>query len=66
MAGRTLTQHAVPITFGLKASAWLTGVLDAADAVSQARNGLVSQAGGAAGTLAAVTRLAGPQIWTTP
>src|SRR4051794_23213972 len=23
MAGRTLTQHAVPVTFGLKASAWL-------------------------------------------
>jgi 3-carboxy-cis,cis-muconate cycloisomerase len=58
MAGRTLTQHAVPITFGLKASAWLTGVLDAADAVGQARNGLVAQAGGAAGTLAAVTQLA--------
>ncbi|AEV83264.1 3-carboxy-cis,cis-muconate cycloisomerase [Actinoplanes sp. SE50/110] len=29
MAGRTLTQHAVPITFGLKAAGWLTGVLAA-------------------------------------
>ena len=27
MAGRTLTQHAVPITFGLKAATWLHGVL---------------------------------------
>ena len=25
MAGRTLTQHAVPITFGLKAAQWLQG-----------------------------------------
>ena len=25
MAGRTLTQHAVPITFGLKAAQWLRG-----------------------------------------
>ena len=31
MAGRTLTQHAVPVTFGLKAATWLTGLLDAAD-----------------------------------
>ncbi len=31
MAGRTLTQHAVPITFGLKAAQWLQGVLDARD-----------------------------------
>ena len=29
--GRTLTQHAVPITFGLKTAGWLTGVLDAAE-----------------------------------
>jgi 3-carboxy-cis,cis-muconate cycloisomerase len=59
MAGRTLTQHAVPITFGLKASGWLTGVLDAADAVRQAQTGLAAQAGGAAGTLSAVTQMAG-------
>jgi 3-carboxy-cis,cis-muconate cycloisomerase len=58
MTGRTLTQHAVPITFGLKASGWLTGVIDAAEAVGQARTGLAAQAGGAAGTLAAVTQLA--------
>ena len=58
MAGRTLTQHAVPITFGLKVSGWLTGVLDAADALGRTRSGLPAQVGGAAGTLAAVTQLA--------
>ncbi len=58
MAGRTLTQHAVPISFGLKASGWLTGVLDAADAVDGARASLVVQVGGAAGTMAATTELA--------
>ena len=33
MAARTLTQHAVPTTFGLRAATWLTGVLDAAEDV---------------------------------
>lgn len=58
MAGRTLAQHAVPITFGLKAATWLTGVLDAHDAVT----GLTfpAQLGGAAGTLAAAAALGGP------
>ncbi|HEY6741490.1 MAG TPA: lyase family protein [Lapillicoccus sp.] len=58
MAGRTLTQHAVPITFGLKAAGWLGGVLDAADAVAGARHALAVQVGGAAGTSAATTELA--------
>jgi 3-carboxy-cis,cis-muconate cycloisomerase len=58
MAGRTLTQHAVPISFGLKASGWLVGVLDAADAVDTARAALAVQVGGAAGTMAATTELA--------
>lgn len=51
MAGRTLTQHAVPITFGLKAARWLSGVLDALDELSRVRAGLPVQCGGAAGTL---------------
>ncbi|MDG6107235.1 3-carboxy-cis,cis-muconate cycloisomerase [Dactylosporangium aurantiacum] len=51
MAGRTLTQHAVPITFGLKAAQWLTGVLDALDTVAATRAALPAQCGGAAGTL---------------
>ena len=58
MVGRTLTQHAVPLTFGLKAAVWLTGVLDAADAVRAVRARAAAQLGGAAGTLAASTELA--------
>ena len=58
MAGRTLTQHAVPITFGLKAVGWLVGVLDAADALAGTRPALAVQVGGAAGTSAATTELA--------
>ncbi|WP_439659396.1 3-carboxy-cis,cis-muconate cycloisomerase [Lentzea sp. HUAS TT2] len=53
MAGRTLTQHAVPITFGLKAAGWLSLVLDARERVRRLlEGGLPSQLGGAAGTLA--------------
>ena len=50
MAGRTLTQYATPITFGLKAAQWLAGVLDALRRVEQ--TDLPVQCGGAAGTLA--------------
>jgi len=57
MAGRTLTQHAVPITFGLKAAQWLQGALDARDDLRALR--FPAQLGGAAGTLAAVTELTG-------
>jgi 3-carboxy-cis,cis-muconate cycloisomerase len=59
MAGRTLTQHAVPVTFGLKVATWLTGVLEAADDLHRAAGRLSAQLGGAAGTLAATTQLAG-------
>ena len=57
MVARTLTQHAVPTTFGLKAALWLTGVLDAYDDLAA----LVFpvQLGGAAGTMAATVELAG-------
>lgn len=58
MAGRTLTQHAVPITFGLKAATWLSGLTDAVTALRSAREELPVQAGGAAATLAAVVELA--------
>ncbi|MBM2623842.1 3-carboxy-cis,cis-muconate cycloisomerase [Actinoplanes sp. LDG1-06] len=57
MAGRTLTQHAVPITFGLKVSTWLQGVLDARDALAAAT--LPIQIGGAAGSLAAIVAIEG-------
>ncbi|GHH29943.1 lyase family protein [Lentzea cavernae] len=55
MAGRTLTQHAVPITFGLKAARWLTGVLDAVDELEVVARDLPVQCGGAAGTLSRVS-----------
>lgn len=58
-AGRTLTQWAVPSTFGLTAANWLSGVLDAADDLSSVRAALPVQLGGAAGTLAAPVALAG-------
>ncbi|MFL6111959.1 MAG: 3-carboxy-cis,cis-muconate cycloisomerase [Catenulispora sp.] len=53
MPGRTLTQHAVPITFGLKAAGWRSLVLAARDRLAGVRAGLPCQLGGAAGTLAA-------------
>jgi 3-carboxy-cis,cis-muconate cycloisomerase len=53
MPGRTLTQHAVPTTFGLKAAGWRSLVLDARDRVIEVRDDLPVQLGGAAGTLAA-------------
>ncbi|MFJ9732258.1 3-carboxy-cis,cis-muconate cycloisomerase [Streptomyces sp. NPDC101171] len=53
MPGRTLTQHAVPTTFGLKAAGWRSLVLDARDRVRRVRDALPVQLGGAAGTLAA-------------
>jgi 3-carboxy-cis,cis-muconate cycloisomerase len=53
MAGRTLTQHAVPTTFGLKAAGWRSLILDARDRLSAVRESLPVQLGGVAGTLAA-------------
>lgn len=53
MPGRTLTQHAVPVTFGLKAATWLHLVLDAVERVRGTRASLPVSLGGAAGTLAA-------------
>ncbi|WP_406500724.1 3-carboxy-cis,cis-muconate cycloisomerase [Streptomyces sp. NBC_00846] len=58
MAGRTLTQHAVPTTFGLKAAGWRALVLDAHDRLTAVRSALPSQLGGAAGTLAAFSAFA--------
>ena len=54
MVGRTLLQHAVPTTFGLKAAAWLVAVRDARAGLARVREErLAVQLGGAAGTLAA-------------
>jgi 3-carboxy-cis,cis-muconate cycloisomerase len=52
MAGRTLLQQALPVTFGLKAAGWLAAVTDARAGVR--RVPLAAQLGGAAGTLAAL------------
>lgn len=60
MVGRTLTQHAVPITFGLKAAQWLSGVLDALERVDRALDQLPVQCGGAAGTLSLVAETTDP------
>jgi 3-carboxy-cis,cis-muconate cycloisomerase len=65
MAGRTLTQHAVPVTFGLKAATWLHGVLDAVERVRRTRAALPVSLGGAAGTLAAYHQYALDTIWTS-
>jgi 3-carboxy-cis,cis-muconate cycloisomerase len=59
MAGRTLTQQAVPITFGLKAATWLHAVLDAVTRVRRSHAALPVSVGGAAGTLAAYHEYAG-------
>lgn len=54
MPGRTLTQHAVPITFGVKASAWLNALIDASTELRRLLDdGLPVSLAGASGTLAA-------------
>jgi 3-carboxy-cis,cis-muconate cycloisomerase len=55
MPGRTWLQHAVPITFGLKAAGWLDAMLRSQERLAQlAPRVLVLQFGGAAGTLASL------------
>lgn len=55
MVARTLTQHAVPTTFGFRVAAWLTALLDADDDL--AGLDFPDQVGGAAGTRAAMVEL---------
>ncbi|CAL9364495.1 3-carboxy-cis,cis-muconate cycloisomerase [Streptomyces sp. Tu 3180] len=66
MPGRTLTQHAVPTTFGLKAAGWRSLVLDARDRTAAVRDGLPAQLGGAAGTLAAFAAYGAPDPAALP
>jgi 3-carboxy-cis,cis-muconate cycloisomerase len=55
MAGRTLLQQAVPVTFGLVAAGWLTALDEARRELGYIRaTRLAVQFGGAAGTLAAL------------
>ncbi len=55
MAGRTLLQQALPITFGLKAARWLALATRQVHALGERREkALAVQLGGAAGTLASL------------
>ncbi|MCP2635718.1 lyase family protein [Microbacterium sp. HD4P20] len=58
-AARTLTQHAVPTTVGLRAATWLRGVRRAADRLEAVWRELPAQLGGAGGTLASFVEIAG-------
>jgi 3-carboxy-cis,cis-muconate cycloisomerase len=62
IAGRTLLQQAVPVTFGLKAAGWMAGLEDARRWLNELRvERLAAQLGGAAGTLASLGE-AGPAV----
>ena len=53
--GRTLLQHALPVTFGLKAANWLVGLDEARVGLARVREEqLAVQLGGAVGTLASL------------
>ncbi len=52
MVGRTLLQHAAPITFGLRAARWLASVTRELERLAELRRGLPVQLGGPVGTLA--------------
>jgi 3-carboxy-cis,cis-muconate cycloisomerase len=55
MVGRTLLQQAVPVTFGLVAAGWLTGLDEARAGLAAVRDErLAVQFGGATGTLASL------------
>ncbi len=62
MIGRTLLQQAVPVTFGLVAAGWLTGIDEASSWLRRVRaDRLAVQFGGAAGTLAPLGET-GPEV----
>ncbi|HYK67967.1 MAG TPA: lyase family protein [Streptosporangiaceae bacterium] len=62
MAGRTLLQQAVPVTFGLVAAGWLTAIDEARHELRRiGATRLAVQFGGAAGTLASLGE-AGPSV----
>lgn len=61
MVGRTMLQHALPITFGLKAAGWLSGLDSAQRELSHAASTLAVQLGGAVGTLASLGTV-GPDV----
>ncbi|GAA5148372.1 3-carboxy-cis,cis-muconate cycloisomerase [Microbacterium pseudoresistens] len=58
-AARSLTQHGVPTTFGLRAANWLRGMKRAAGRLEQLAADLPAQLGGAGGTLASFVQIGG-------
>lgn len=58
-AARTLTQHAVPTTLGLKAALWTRGLVRARAELARVAATLPAQLGGAGGTLAAIAERIG-------
>ncbi|MFF3317963.1 lyase family protein [Streptomyces sp. NPDC003035] len=60
VAGRTLTLHAVPTTFGLKAAGWRELLLSAEERLARVQESLPVSLGGAAGTLAGYVEYARP------
>ncbi|UOQ59089.1 lyase family protein [Leucobacter rhizosphaerae] len=58
-AARTLTQHAVPTTVGLRAAGWLRGIRRAADHLDRTIATLPAQLAGAGGTLASFVQIGG-------
>lgn len=60
VVSRTLTQHGVPSTFGLKATGWLAGVIRASERLRESGRRLPVQWGGAGGTLASFVAIGGP------
>jgi 3-carboxy-cis,cis-muconate cycloisomerase len=62
MAARTLLQHALPTSFGLKAAGWLVAIVEARSELKRVRRTrLAVQFGGAAGTMAALSER-GPDV----
>jgi 3-carboxy-cis,cis-muconate cycloisomerase len=61
-AARTLGQHAVPTTVGLRAATWVAGIRRARHRLDGAVAGLPAQLGGAAGTLAAFVHTADREL----
>lgn len=58
---RTLTQHAVPTTLGLKASRWALALDAAAEELAELAVALPAQLGGAGGTLASFVEVLGAE-----
>ena len=65
-AARTLTQHAVPTTTGLRAAGWLRGIRRAADGLDRAAAALPAQLAGAGGTLASFVQFGGTAARALP